>query len=177
MAQALVVAAFVSPILFAALPQETIPDVKIHIREPLADSISSKAISRKVHAQRASEVTRKDEALNFEGTSSFDIKTYSLIVLILGLIIVFTRLIKNLLGLKGILRDSILIRNIGKIRILVSGEIKIPFSTLVGGSANIVLPTDVVGSRKHLQLIIRHELHHHRNGDTVWVLLMEVASC
>lgn len=46
-AQLLVVTSIVSPLLFALLPQETIPNIKFEVRTPLADSISTAAPLRK----------------------------------------------------------------------------------------------------------------------------------
>lgn len=39
------------------------------------------------------------------------------------------------------------------------------------------MPTQVVSQSKDMAIIIHHEIHHHRNGDTVSILWMEIASC
>ncbi len=176
-AQLLVVTAVVSPILFVALPRTTIPDVKISVRAPLADSLSSKKTKTKPAVFEVSRSVKESEYNRPMPTSKVSVELGFFVALGFGILLAFARLAQNLLRLKTILKNSVLIRGLGKIRILVSDEIKIPFSTLIGPGASIVLPTETVSQSKDMAIIIHHEIHHHRNGDTLWILWMEFASC
>jgi len=84
---------------------------------------------------------------------------------------------RKVLQLQRILSDAILIRKIGRVQIGVSDSIKIPFSTLIGRAAQIVVPASFVSNAKDFNIILHHEIHHHRNKDTVWILIMELACC
>lgn len=176
-AQLLVITAIVSPILFVALPRTTIPDVKINVRAPLADSLSSKKTQTKAAVLQVSQNAKENEFNQPLPASKVSLALGLFVALGFGILMAFARLTQNLLRLKSILKNSILIRGLGKVRILVSDEIKIPFSTLVGSGTSVVLPTTSVGQSKDMAIIIRHEIHHHRNGDTLWILWMEIASC
>lgn len=176
-AQLLVITAVGSPILFVALPRKTIPDVKINVRAPLADSFSSKKTQTKPAVLEVSRSVNESEYNQPMPTSKVSLELGFFVALGFGILLAFARLAQYLLRLKTILKNSVLIRGLGKIRTLVSDEIKIPFSTLIGPGASIVLPTETVSQSKDMAIIIHHEIHHYRNGDTLWILWMEFASC
>lgn len=175
-AQLLLMTALVSPILFVAIPSAKIPDVKISVRQPLADSLSSTA-RMVTPVKRASKHFSEAESLRTAAAPNNSFEKYLAFALGFGICAASIRLARDLMRLRSILDKSISIRHLGKVKIQVSDEIKIPFSTIVGSGASIVLPMDVVTRPKDMSIIIRHEVHHHRNGDTWWILWMEVLSC
>jgi hypothetical protein len=69
-------------------------------------------------------------------------------------------------------RKSFLIKQVGRVRILINDEIQVPFSYWLPGQANIVIPSDLVGRREDYKMAIAHEIQHHRHGDTRWVYVM-----
>lgn len=93
--------------------------------------------------------------------------------LALGALLMALRLTWALGRLGSLLRGASPLRRIGRVRVLVSDETSIPFATAVGFHASVVLPVDILGSRRDATLAIRHELQHHRQGDTRWVLALE----
>jgi beta-lactamase regulating signal transducer with metallopeptidase domain len=176
-AQWLVGAAVISPVLFLAVPRASIPDVKFEVRAPIADTLSLKQTKMKRAAPPLQVSQAIAQVKESEVLPLIDLESGILIALVASLLVAFTRLFKNLLQLQTVLKNSILVRSIGRVRILVSDEIRIPFSTLVGRGASVVLPSKVLGRPQDMALILRHEIHHHRNGDTVWVLVMEILCC
>ncbi|MFN8943894.1 MAG: M56 family metallopeptidase, partial [Pseudobdellovibrionaceae bacterium] len=69
-------------------------------------------------------------------------------------------------------KNSFLVRRLGRVRILISDMIQVPFSYWVPGQANIIVPSSLVERRADFQIAIAHELQHHRHGDTKWVYIM-----
>jgi hypothetical protein len=69
-------------------------------------------------------------------------------------------------------KNSFLVRRLGRVRILVSDAVQVPFSYWLPGQANIVVPSSLVERREDYKMAIAHELQHHRHGDTRWVYVM-----
>jgi hypothetical protein len=177
MAQALFIAAIIFPIVFSFLPRETLPDVEIKIRAPLSDMIAPPVPIKKTSDQLAptpakSKRIKNQTAFKFSGSEN-----YLFVLLLAGFLVMISGFFRDVLSLNRLLADSILIKSIGRVKIYVSDSIKIPFSTLVGRGANIVVPTNMLTNAREMNLILRHEIHHHRNGDTLWIILMELARC
>lgn len=108
-------------------------------------------------------------------TKSFD--TDNAVLVIVGFIIfLFTvGVIKISIDIRTLFlikRGSYLIRKCRSVSIYANDSIKIPFSYWLPGSANIFIPTDLIGKPKDYKITIYHELQHHRNGDTKWVYLL-----
>jgi membrane-bound lytic murein transglycosylase D len=79
---------------------------------------------------------------------------------------------RDLRALLKIKKNSYLVRRLGRVRILVSDAIQVPFSYWLPGQANIVVPSSLVSLRDDYRMAIAHELQHHRHGDTRWVYVM-----
>lgn len=93
------------------------------------------------------------------------------ILQILGALIVFTLIVTQYYfeyaRVSKILNSSITIRSIGKIRVIVSEITDIPFAYRTLNKVYIVLPDSIIDQTEHFQLAIKHELQHHRQGDTI----------
>jgi membrane-bound lytic murein transglycosylase D len=79
---------------------------------------------------------------------------------------------RDLRALFKIKKNSFLIKKRGRVRILVSDAIQVPFSYWLPGQANIVVPFSLLERREEYKMAIAHELQHHRHGDTQWVYIM-----
>jgi thiol-disulfide isomerase/thioredoxin len=98
-----------------------------------------------------------------------------LIVLFLNILAIgLVRTGSHVLELRRILRDSIVLRSIGRVRIVVSDAVTVPFSTSLFGKAHVVLPTVLLGEMSMLRIALRHELEHHRRRDPVWAIALEL---
>lgn len=96
------------------------------------------------------------------------------LLLILITLSVAARIVREIWLLRGCLKDSILIRKIGRVHILANDFAGVPFSFWWPGRAFVVVPSWCIDSR--LKVIVAHELQHHRQGDTVFVYPMAVLS-
>jgi hypothetical protein len=148
----------------------------MNVRAPLADTISPVLMKDPVQGARLSPQSIDSLPQLGPQIKSFHLSAIAIVIVLLVFSVTLMKSLIQLLRLRELLNDSILIRQVGKVRILVSESVTIPFSTLVSG-VNVIVPVDTIGNLRSLRMIIRHEIHHHRNGDTLWVLLMEAASC
>lgn len=80
-------------------------------------------------------------------------------------------------SLKNLVSRSISIRELGKVSIQISEEIQVPFSAWIEGRAYVIVPNDLVARVKDYKIAVRHELQHHRQGDTLWVVFIEYLLC
>jgi len=92
---------------------------------------------------------------------------------ILGVVLSASRLFRNLFRLRAILARALPIRRQGRVNILLSDDVAVPFSTRVRGFADVVLPIHLIGVEPDYRIALRHEIQHHRQGDTPWALLIE----
>jgi beta-lactamase regulating signal transducer with metallopeptidase domain len=180
-AQFLVLLALFLPALFNSIPAERLPRVSVQIRNPLSEiSSESKNVffSKDV---RPKSVVAKSVGQNFSKsvvatiTQQFELwgATGLLIFLCCGFAVAIFRLGRAVRKLHRVIRDAVVVRQIGRVIILVSDDIAVPFSTLAFGSACVVLPVALVQRSQDLRIAIRHEIQHHRNRDTAWALFVE----
>ena len=95
-------------------------------------------------------------------------------LLVAGIVPLLARLACGLRELRAWIGASTLYRRIGRVEIRIGDDVQIPFATRGMRKAYIVIPADLLASRKQLFIAIRHELQHHRQGDTIWVYLAEL---
>lgn len=175
-AQLLVLTSLLSPLALSFLPRDQVPNFKIEIRSQLSDTISPDLQNFKSQTSRRMPATQAANMRPSESNQEVDLMFFIKVVMSLGFLFLLLRTVFQVWRLKSLLRSAVLIRQIGTIRILVSESTAIPFSTLIGG-VNVVVPLYAISNFSNLRLIVCHELHHHRNGDTLWVLVMEALHC
>ncbi len=76
--------------------------------------------------------------------------------------------------LRQIHRNASRLKRIGRLEVLVSDEISIPFSFWFPGRALVFLPSQLVENIGHFMIAFRHEVQHHRQRDTIWVYALEL---
>lgn len=81
-------------------------------------------------------------------------------------------LLRDVRSLIAIKRRSYLTKKIGRVRVLINDEIRVPFSFWFPSEANVVLPSTLLARPIDLKMAVSHELQHHRSGDTRWVYLL-----
>ncbi len=175
-AQILVFTSLFAPVALSFLPQNSVPNFKIEMRVPLAETLAPEIQTTKIQSSPQAASTQSQTLQLIEQNPEIDLMLILTILISVGFLFALVKTSVQLWRLSSLLRKAVLVRQIGKIRILVSESVTIPFSTLIGG-ANVVVPMDAISNFRNLRLIVRHEIHHHRNGDTMWILVMEVLSC
>lgn len=103
---------------------------------------------------------------------SIDVGNLTLFVVGICFGAVFFALIYLLRGqilVHRLLQRAFVFKAIGRVRVVVSEECRIPFSYRTLFYAYAVLPSYLAADRKAFSLALSHELQHHRQGDTLWV--------
>jgi hypothetical protein len=95
----------------------------------------------------------------------------------IGILISFLQLMHKSRRLKELLGASIPIRTLGRVMICVSESAQIPFAVRMNGRAYVVIPSSLVASLSDFKIAVRHEIQHHRQGDTLWAVLTEWLTC
>lgn len=94
-----------------------------------------------------------------------------------GLLVCCGRLIWQWVSLRASLKNSICLHRIGRVRVAVDDGVAVPFSFTFGWLAHIVLPSRLLGFREDFKIALRHEIEHHRRGDTAWAQILELLLC
>ncbi len=71
------------------------------------------------------------------------------------------------------LNDSYLLKRIGKVHLLVSDEISVPYATRGLTRRYIVIPEEILTRQLDLKITIAHELQHFRQKDIEWEFCLE----
>ena len=100
-------------------------------------------------------------------------EVFTIAVFGIGFSIFFLRLFRSVRSLRKLIGGCVIYKRVGKTEILISDHALIPFSTRVCGRAQVVIPIALVTDRPKLKAAVIHEVQHHRNGDTLWILIME----
>jgi Penicillin binding protein transpeptidase domain/BlaR1 peptidase M56 len=101
----------------------------------------------------------------------------ALLLWIVGFLAWLFRFASGFRRLRAVLLRSILLHRIGRVRVAVSGEIQVPFSVLIGSARWVLLPEALLGRPADFRLALKHEIQHHRSGDTLWAVAMELLCC
>jgi beta-lactamase regulating signal transducer with metallopeptidase domain len=80
----------------------------------------------------------------------------------------------TLMTLKKLQRDAFCRYHLNNVHILFSSRTTIPFCWSFFQNHFIIIPNALLEKREEMQLAIRHELQHIRQGDTHWLQIMIV---
>lgn len=86
-----------------------------------------------------------------------------------AVVFAFVYLLRGQLAVHRLLRRAWTFKSIGRVRVVISEDCKIPFSYRTLLFAYAVLPSYLVTDRVSFSLALAHELQHHRQRDTLWV--------
>lgn len=90
----------------------------------------------------------------------------TLLLFVIGSLITLVPLASEARATVRAVRNSNLLRRIGRLRVLVSDQEDVPFALWLPGHALIVLPAALLLHPVDLRLALRHEAQHHRAHDT-----------
>lgn len=95
----------------------------------------------------------------------------SVFFVLLSLMLGLGKMAVDLGKLAQILKNSILIRRIGRLKISVSDHIQVPFSAKILNSW-VVIPTDFLAVPEKYRISVLHEIQHHRQRDTTSIYFL-----
>jgi membrane-bound lytic murein transglycosylase D len=163
----LVIAAVMLPILSLGLPRKVLldPPEKMWSEITMEMTASSSLITKRPPQKRNSPVPQDSLPLA--------VGMGLLVGTLIGIAFHLGRLIQQKFDLERKLSDEPLLKRLGRVRIVASSKARIPYSVWGIRRAYVVLPMSLLGEPKDLELSIRHEIQHHRQGDTRWAWWLE----
>ncbi|SLN28382.1 BlaR1 peptidase M56 [Pseudoruegeria aquimaris] len=96
-------------------------------------------------------------------------------VLVLGALFHAAHLAVQIFRLRRTMADCHEWRRMGRLSLLVSDHVAVPFSTRGLRRRYVVLPAGLLTRPTDLKLVLRHELQHLRQNDVEWEILLECA--
>ncbi len=87
-------------------------------------------------------------------------------VFLSGLLIVLAKLAWDARAIATTIAGAHRLHRRGRVRVMVSDSIAVPFSFWLPGRTFIVVPTSLIQRPRDLRMAIRHEAQHHRQADT-----------
>lgn len=94
--------------------------------------------------------------------------------LISGFAIVVFRNARDTLFLTKMIRNSYVLRRVGRIDIRFTHETRVPFSTRGLLRHYVVLPTDLLAHKNDVRIAVSHEIQHVRQHDLTWEIALEL---
>lgn len=182
-AQAMVIASALSPALFSLLPGASLPEFRMpHFRSasegpeltaPVKIFPSrAKGEARSVNGAKIAHTVYQMQATAWGGPAQLFFGIW-----IAGFLLFGRRLLRRFSRLRQLISETTLIRAMGRIRIGISPTLQVPISAFSGGKYWIVLPSQLLSLRRDWKIALKHELQHHRQGDTLWAVLIELLGC
>ncbi|MFL5814173.1 MAG: penicillin-binding transpeptidase domain-containing protein, partial [Bdellovibrionia bacterium] len=181
-AKALLILSCLSPFVFHEVPKNQLPRVQWGFFEPASEMghrvpqmpAGGKNQARPPTARVSSDLAQLSHQWP---VSSEQLSFAALIALLAGVILMLGRFLFHLRKLQTVLQSVTVIRFVGKVCVGVSEEITIPFSARFGRLCWVALPSQMLGKSNDFRIALQHELQHHRQGDTLWAILMELMIC
>ena len=176
-ARALFGLSFLLPLGLTALPARSLPEWRIPTTVTELDGADHPMRRTRVPAPRLRAIGPAP-ALPSPGASSRSIPGACLWALLaIAATLAAARLRRSVRALRALVRGALPLRQLGRVRILVSEEIAVPFSARLDRRAYVLLPARLLGRSRDLSLALRHELQHHRAGDTIAAWRLELLRC
>ena len=178
LAQALFLTAILAPWVGGSLPKVDLPRIAFAVREPAGEFSWSTQWSEAVRGG-----AQKVKSTIFEGPMQDAEKirplaslawTLSWALFCSALLCIIGRLSRDAFFTWSLLRTACVIRRHGRVRIVVTDAATVPFSARFPGHAYVALPAAMLTPAADFRAVVRHELEHHRSGDTVWVWAIEL---
>jgi beta-lactamase regulating signal transducer with metallopeptidase domain len=168
-AQSLLLLSILSPFLVSLVPARPLPSAAEEILAPLAEV--GEAV--KSHVSKSSEAPPVSAVAPAPARSKPDPAAAALALLVSIVAALGLRLARSQGQLMGRLEAALPLRRCGRVRIVACERTSVPFSARVAGQAWVVVPEKLLGNWSDFKIAVRHELQHHRQGDTSWALAAE----
>lgn len=156
MSRLICVLLILSPLAYYAAPVETLTIVSTQSAENGVSVISARTSSM------------IEQATPYENSNSLPSSLFLVRLLSLSFLFFLAKYYTDQLKIRQILNKSYLLRSIGKVRILLSDTAGVPFAYRDMKNSYIVIPNYMTENSTHFSLAIKHEIQHHRQGDTSW---------
>jgi beta-lactamase regulating signal transducer with metallopeptidase domain len=182
-AQALVLISLVVPVALSLVPAKQLPQIALHVFKSYPDDANAYSPHTRINFKppfvRPSEIAGVMEK-NESSLGGFfkDLPPQVIFYFwAIGFLIVATRLIFSLRKLNRILNRAIVYKKLGRVCVVISDQVSVPFSARFFQTQWAVLPLPILERKTDRQLALKHEFQHHRQGDTLWAVFIEILQC
>lgn len=156
---------FIVPLFYRLLPPVAVPDISDDLQKPV--QVIQVTVSGWLQDKDEKNITEQE-------TRNMDAWGTVYLILVTGFVALSARLLYRLSNLYSLLKNSYRYKAIGKLEILVSEDVSVPFSTRLFFKSQIVIPEYIFTEFDFLQIIIAHEGQHLRNRDTGFEIVLEI---
>ena len=173
-AQIVFLSAMILPLVMRMIPEKALSGARPSAFQVYSDEMISSAPMAQAKIQAARVVTTTAEVARDEfKMNPSDVLFYGWC---LGVFFYLGKFLLNFLRIQRFLKRAIVHKSYGKLRIVVSDSVFVPFSVRFL-KLWIVLPKSLLANQKDMELAIKHEIQHHRQGDCLWAMLQEGIGC
>jgi len=180
-AQILLVISFMTPTALLVVPRKTFSNIEFHAWTPtseLARGGHSKGSSREgINPRESRVILSSSTGFHFFQLTKHLRPSFLLGLILLALLFYSVGFFVKLRRLRSVLMFGTPLRRIGRVSIIVSDEVVVPFSVLLFRKAWVVIPVNILRNNQDLKIALKHELQHHRHGDTRWAFYVEILAC
>ena len=174
-AQFLILLSIIVPLAIKLVPEQKIP-----MSEPPFRAFQEASLGRFKQSQK--DLTKfvaaaPEKVHQMEGAIHFDYQRLLIVFWAMGSFFFLGKLSINYFRLRKILLSSIVLKKTAHLKIIVTEDILTPFSVRMLKYYWVAIPINLLNSKKDLQLAIKHEIQHHRQGDTLWAVVIELLIC
>jgi beta-lactamase regulating signal transducer with metallopeptidase domain len=174
-AQFLIMLAVVSPMALKMMPEKRVAGHEPTFRV-FGDSknVNLKMAKTKIkHFMQEAPVKVQE----IETSTKIDFKLALIYLWAAGFLILLGRFFINYSRLKKTLSDGMVLKQTEKLKIIITDNSPVPFSVRMLRAYWVAIPLELLNNKKDLQLALKHELQHHRQGDTWWAIAIEFFVC
>lgn len=178
--QAFVIVSILAPFSLSLLPGNELPEMKMPSFRSGGEGHGQTTSPRKATKAPKLSTSPAEVAKTFYSvrhSTKVDPITLIFLAWLASAAILATRLGIQFARLQKLLKAAITIRALGKIRISVHTTLAVPISALHRGMRHVVLPENLLARPSDWKLALKHELQHHRQGDTLWAVAIEWIAC
>lgn len=171
-AQIIFISSFLLPLGLKVIPSSGLSGTQSSVFQVYAEDLSSQQplVKAKVKTVRLVKSTREDLRTFAPEISS---RKVFFLLWCFGVAFAACFFFRNLLRVRWSLKSSSILRKHKNLYLAVNANVYVPFSVQFGFSKWIVLPAHLLENKKDLNLAIKHELQHHRQGDCAWAMALE----
>lgn len=189
LAQLLVILCILAPTAWHLVPAERMPEIASRDFQPPPEGFYNSKATRAAEKTRIQFPTVPQSQLSsypgmianayrwLQANVSSSMATFFVYLWAIGFMVMLGRTLRNYRGLRLVVNSASVIRDLMSVKIGVSDAISVPFSAWMGRTDWVILPTSILRSRNDYALAIKHELQHHRYGDTRWAFFIEALVC
>lgn len=180
--QVLILSSIVMPICFQLLPQKEVPLAQWGAFVTVSDQMVKKTLLRDSQIQTRSAIQVVKKVDGFQRFSVWvknrlSLENILMLFFATGLGFSCFRFGFNLFRLVQVTRRSLVLHSIGKVRVALTDVTDIPFSVRLFSLSWVMLPYSLIENKNDFKLALKHEIQHHRQGDTLWSVFVEVLLC